>query len=241
MKEKINKLEKLIKNSNYTVALTGAGVSTAAGLPDFRGKNGVYKTNEYDPQKTFNYKYFQKDPSHFFRFSKELLKKIDELEPTKTHYFLAKLEKKNILKTLITQNIDHLHIKAGSKNIIHIHGTYDTGHCMQCNKEYDFDWMKKNLIENEKLICECGGIIKPDVVFFGEPVKEINRAFREVRKADVLLILGSSLTVQPAAMFPLFTDAKKIIINKGNIGIPEEEIDLFIESDLDEAISKINI
>ncbi|TYB31299.1 MAG: hypothetical protein FXF47_04635 [Candidatus Mcinerneyibacterium aminivorans] len=241
MDDKIKKLEDLLKNSTYTVALTGAGVSTDAGIPDFRGKNGIYKSKKYDPQKTFDYNYFKKDPSHFFKFSKELLTQIDELEPTKTHYFLAKLEEKNILKTLITQNIDNLHIKAGSKNIIHIHGTYNKGHCLKCNREYNFQWMKINLIEKEKLICECGGIVKPDVVFFGEPVKDIEKAFNEVKKADVLLILGSSLTVQPAAMFPLFSSATKIIINKGNIGIPEEEIDLFIKSDLNEAVSKINI
>ncbi len=241
MKKKAEKISKYIKDSNYLVALTGAGVSTAAGIPDFRGKNGIYKSNKYDPQKTFNYRYFKKDPSHFFEFSKELLSQIDNLEPTKTHNYLAELEQKNILKTLITQNIDGLHVKAGSKNIIHIHGTYNTGHCLECNKKYDFEWMKNKLLQKNELICQCGGIVKPDVVFFGEPVNEIDRAFKEVKKADLLIVLGSSLTVQPAAMFPLFTDATTIVITKGDIGIPKKDIDILVDTDLDSFISRLNI
>jgi len=242
MNKKINKLENLIKNSNFTVVLSGAGVSTSAGIPDFRGKNGIYKTGEYDAAKTFEYRYFVNDPSHFFKFSHDYMKKIENIKPTYTHKFLARLEKNNMLDFIITQNIDGLHQKAGSQNVLQMHGSYQTAHCLNCNKEYNYPWIKKNLLENSSLYCEeCGGLVKPNIVFFGEPVKYITKSQEVVRKSNLMLILGSSLTVQPASYLPLIAGGKIVIINKGKIALPGKKFDLTIKKDLDETMKKLDV
>ena len=239
MQETLEKLQELIDNSKYIVALTGAGISTSAGIPDFRGEKGIYSLGLYDPYRTFDINYFKEDPSYFFRFAKEFLKIYEGVKPTKGHMFLAELEKKGKLKVVITQNIDGLHQMAGSKNVIELHGSFRYGRCLSCGKGYDFEWMKKTLLETDGLYCNCGGVVKPDVVFFGEPVMGIDEAQRHSVMADLFLVLGSSLTVQPASILPYLTSGKVVIINKGDCVFPEERAEMILNNDIDSVVERL--
>lgn len=239
MQKRIEKLQKLIDESSYIVALTGAGISTSAGIPDFRGEKGIYSLGLYDPYKTFDIGYFKRDPSYFFNFAREFLKLYEDIKPTEGHKFLAALEKKGRLKAVITQNIDGLHQMAGSKNVIELHGSFRTGHCLSCRKEYGFEWMRKILLEIGQIRCECGGIVKPDVVFFGEPVMGIDEAQRHSARADLFLVMGSSLTVQPASILPYLTSGKVVIINKGEVFFPEERAEIIINHEIDNVVRRL--
>ena len=179
----MDKLITLLKESKHCVVFTGAGVSTLAGIKDFRGKDGLYKTAGEDAEKIFD---------------------IDE--------------KMGIVKAVITQNIDLLHQKAGSKKVIEVHGSPEIHRCLACGKIYKFDEIAKIVQEGKVPQCSCGGIIKPDITFFGEslPALAVEEAISEASKADLMLILGSTLVVYPAASFPLYTarnGGKLVIVN----------------------------
>ncbi len=232
--EKIEKLSEYIKESNHCVVLTGAGISTSAGIPDFRGEKGIYTLKKYDPYKTFNYGYFLKNPSYFFDFAKEFLTLYKEIEPTRMHKLLAEMEKRGYVKTIITQNIDGLHQKAGSKNVIEIHGTMTRGYCLKCGEEYNFEQMAEMLIKKSKMECDrCGGLVKPDIVFFGEQVKDLFLAEEESYNSDLFIVIGSSLAVFPAASLPFLSSGKRVIINKGPLDARRERFDLLIEEDIE--------
>lgn len=169
MNSDIIKLKEIIKNSNNIVFLGGAGVSTESGLKDFKGENGLYK-QKYDKQAEYylSVKCFYENPQEFYNFYKTNMNSLN-IEPNITHYYLTKLEQKGKLKAIVTQNIDGLHQKAGSKNVLEVHGTIYKNHCIKCGKEYSADF-----VFNSKGIplCECGGIIKPNVVLYGEMLSE---------------------------------------------------------------------
>lgn len=214
-------MDDLIKNildSEYCAALTGAGISTLSGIKDFRGKDGFYKQKGIDPEKIFDLAYFLEDPSYYYKNSKDFIYNLEAKEPSIVHKTLAVLEKKGKLKSIITQNIDLLHHKAGSENVVELHGSPKWHDCLDCGKKYSYEEIQK-ILKNDKLpCCECGGIIKPRITFFGELLHEasINNAVREAEKADLMLVLGSSLLVQPAASIPLYTlrnGGKLVIIN----------------------------
>ena len=228
----------LLASSRYTVALTGAGISTAAGIPDFRGERGIYITRQYDPEKTFDINFFRKDPSSFYSFTRDFFSQFDTLQPTLSHRFLARLEEKGLLRCIMTQNIDGLHHAAGSKRVIELHGSYRTGHCLSCGAKRDLEWIRDRIRSTGILECPCGGITKPDIVFFGEPVHGIEASYREALKADLFLVLGSSLTVYPAALLPEVTRGKVVILNKGATAFPSSKTALFLDGDLDEACRK---
>lgn len=195
-----------IKSANHLVAFTGAGVSVLSGIKDFRGKNGLYKT--MNAQKIFDLDVFMKDPSFYYTQAKDFVYNLDEKEPACTHRVLAKLEQKGYLKALITQNIDMLHQKAGNKKVLEIHGSATVHYCINCGKEADktdsFEKAKKGEVPKCKF---CNGTIKPAITFFGEslPIKALNESITEVKQADALMVLGSSLTVYPAAHLPSYT------------------------------------
>ncbi len=224
-------LAEIIESSKRITALTGAGISTGAGIPDFRGDEGLYRTGKYEPDKIFDINYFLKDPAPFYDFAMDFLAMLKDAKPTYAHLFLADLERRGKIKNVITQNIDGLHQKAGSKRVMELHGSFEKGYCMKCGKEV------KAL---EKIIpeaCECGGIIKPDIVFFGEPVKGFYEAKKAVERADLLLVLGSSLAVAPANILPFYCSGELIVINKGPVfSMPEramivnDDIDSFLRS-----------
>lgn len=195
-----------LKNAKYCIAFTGAGSSTLSGIRDFRGKNGIYK--EYDAERIFSIDYFMHSPSEFYTIARNFFYSLDEKEPNIIHTECARLEHMGIIKRIITQNIDMLHQKAGSKDVIEVHGSPCIHTCLSCYKEFTFKQVQSMLESAEAPCCDaCNGIIKPNVTFFGEPlpVNAINEAILESRSADLMLVLGSTLVVQPAASLPVYT------------------------------------
>lgn len=219
MNENINNIASLLASARKAVVVTGAGISTEAGIPDFRGENGIYrKLGENRVLNIINIDFFRKHPDQFYAFFRENLT-FPNVEPSKAHYMLAEMEKRGVIKGIVTQNIDGLHNKAGSKKVIPIHGTADRFVCTGsgCNKVYDYDYVL-NHPDIVPSCSECGNILKPDVVLFGENIHNYIDASEMILSADVLLVIGSSLTVYPlAGMVKEFSTITQnlIIINKG--------------------------
>lgn len=208
-----------IKNSKNIVAFTGAGISAESGISTYRGEKGLW--SKYDPNIYANINYFYQDPTYYWNFFREvrypLLKKA---KPNKGHLALVELEAKGNLKAIITQNIDGLHQEAGSSSVIELHGTTRIIRCMNCSQEYSMDEVFSRLkAENPPLCSECKGMLRPAVIFFGEPLvpQTLQLALKEADNCDFLLVVGSSLVVYPAADIPLRAKqrgAKLAIINK---------------------------
>ena len=211
--DKIEKLKEMIDECNNIVVFTGAGASTDSGIKDFRGKDGLYKQkSKYPAEYMLSSDCFYNHQEDFFEYYKNNFNCID-IKPNDTHKFLKKLEDIGKLKAIITQNIDGLHTKAGNKKVYEVHGTIHKNHCLKCNKEYDAKY-----IFNSKGIpkCSCGGVIKPDVVLYGEqlPDKDYLGSIKATNEADLFLVLGSSLTVYPASgLVDIFNGKYLVIIN----------------------------
>jgi len=229
----------LINRSGRVVALTGAGISTAAGIPDFRGPQGLYVTRRYDPEATFDIAAFRRDPAPFYEFTRDFLGVIHNIEPTFSHHFLADLEVQGKLTTVVTQNIDTLHQKAGSKDVISVHGDYWTSHCLACRKNFELAQMEEMVREVPVPQCPCGGVIKPDIVFFGEAVHDLDHAASAVAASDLLLVLGSSLAVYPAAFLPEHAGGEVVVVNQGEVGLPPGAGRYFVDADLDEYFTEV--
>lgn len=201
----MQKIIDFIKRAKYLVAFTGAGVSVLSGIKDFRGKNGLYKT--MDAEKIFDLDVFKRDPSFYYSHAKDFVYNLDQKEPAVTHRVLAKLESMGILKALVTQNIDMLHQKAGSRHVIEVHGSATRHHCIRCGYEAKLeDVLEVARCGNVPECKKCGGAMKPDITFFGEalPQRALSDAISEMRQATALMVLGSSLTVYPAAALPSY-------------------------------------
>jgi NAD-dependent deacetylase len=203
----IGELFKRIQNAKYPVALTGAGVSTLSGIRDFRGKNGLY--NEMDAEKIFDINYFERDPSLYYKSAGSFIYNIDEIKPSIVHIVLGELEKRGLLKALITQNIDLLHQKGGSKKVIEVHGSPELHYCLRCSGvRMDYEEAAAIVRSGGMPKCpKCGRVLKPAITFFGEglPAAALREAVSESQKADLMLVLGTSLTVYPAASMPDYT------------------------------------
>ena len=209
----VKKLQNLIDESKYIVFFGGAGVSTESGIKDFRGKNGLYKENKYNrpPEYMLSINCLLDEPDLFFKYYKENLNSLD-IKPNVTHNYLAKLEEKGKLKAVVTQNIDGLHQRAGSKNVLEVHGTTYKNYCMKCNKSYPFDYIFKSKGIPK---CECGGVIRPSVTLYGEMLPDdFIEAERVIKESDLLIVAGSSLTVQPASSLVTLARNKLVIINR---------------------------
>ena len=209
----MDELKKIIDNSNNIVFFGGAGVSTESGIPDFRSKDGLYNQKyDYPPELILSHTFFFNNTEEFYRFYKDKMNSL-KYEPNITHNKLKELEDNGKLKCIITQNIDGLHTKAGSKNVLEIHGTVYKNHCIKCNKEYDAEYVFNS---NGIPKCECGGIIKPDVVLYEEPLTQaFEEAIKYIEKCDTLIVGGTSLTVYPAAsLIRYFRGKNLILINK---------------------------
>jgi NAD-dependent deacetylase len=228
-----------IRAAHSVAALTGAGISTAAGIPDFRGPHGLYVTRRYDPDTVFDIFAFHRDPAPFYEFTRDFLGVVHTLEPTLTHRFLADLEAQGKLTAVVTQNIDSLHQKAGSQRVISVHGDYWTSHCLSCRREFDLTFMEHAIREIEVPRCDCGGLIKPDVVFFGEPVHGIDLASAAVGGCDLLLVLGSSLSVYPAAFLPEVAGGDVVVVNSGEVGLAAGPNRYFVDADLDRFFAEV--
>lgn len=211
---KIDQLAEIIKNSSNTVFFGGAGVSTESGLKDFRSKDGLYHEKyKYSPEEILSHHFFIKYPKEFYEFYKNKLNSLN-YKPNAAHKVLAYLEEQGLLTAVITQNIDGFHQMAGSKNVIELHGSVLRNYCMKCNKFYDAE---KIFTEDNIPRCECGGIIKPDVVLYEESLddKSIQKAIKYISEAEVLIIGGTSLNVYPAAgLINYFKGKYLVLINK---------------------------
>lgn len=241
-----DKLREYIEESNNTVFFGGAGVSTESGIPDFRSKDGLYNQHDvqfdkYEPEYLLSRECLYNNPKVFYEFYRQ---KMDtrNIEPNITHKVLAKMEKMGKLKAIVTQNIDGLHLKAGSKNVFEIHGTTQKNYCSKCKIEYhpDFLFNTKETIPK----CECGGLIRPDVTLYGEnlPNDAVNGAIRAIRDAEMLIIGGTSLKVYPAANYiSYFSGRHLVIINREKIQVlMNEDTDMIIVDSLGNVFSEID-
>ena len=211
MNSKINELKHIIDESEDIVFFTGAGISVPSGIPDFRSADGLY-TNDLRAESIISHSYFISHPKEFYKFYKDKMV-YEDARPNIAHKWIAKLEESGKSKGVITQNIDGLHLMAGSKNVVEIHGSIYRNHCMKCHKSYTL----KDILKDEIPLCECGGMIKPDVVLYEEALEyqDIIKAISMIEKADTLIIIGTSLSVYPAAGFiDYFNGRHLIVLNK---------------------------
>lgn len=214
MEDKIQLFKDLVNESNNIVFFGGAGVSTESGIPDFRSKDGLYNQEYiYPPEEILSHTFFINNTGEFYKFYKAKMNSL-KYEPNITHIKLAELENKGKLKAVITQNIDGLHQKAGSKTVYELHGSVLRNYCMNCKKFYDAEY-----VFNSSGIpkCTCGGIIKPDVVLYEEGLDDntVTNSILAIQNADMLIVAGTSLTVQPAAsLINYFRGRNLVLINK---------------------------
>ncbi len=227
MKNTLEALSSGIKQSKHAVVFTGAGISAECGIPTYRGTDGLWK--KYDPNLYANISYFLQDPSYYWNFFREVrYPLLQKAKPGKGHRALAEMENLGRIKTLITQNIDGLHQEAGSSSVIELHGTTRVIYCMDCSQKYSMDDVFLMLKDKCPPLCaECQGKLRPDVVFFGEPLnpKILRLAIEQAEHCDFLLVVGSSLVVYPAAEIPMRAkqnNATLIIINKEKTALDSE-------------------
>ncbi|HEX30898.1 TPA: NAD-dependent protein deacylase [Candidatus Poribacteria bacterium] len=210
-----------LRVAGSAVVLTGAGVSTASGIPDFRGPGGIY--SKVSPE-VFDIDSFMSHPERYYRIEREILREALNAKPNVTHFLIAKLERMGLIEAVITQNIDGLHRKAGSSKVIELHGNISTGSCLRCGRRFRREEIDRMLRAVDVPRCECGGVIKPDVVFFGEmlPPQALNEGMRLAAESDLMVVMGSSLVVHPAATLPSITvrnGGKLIIVNRGETAL----------------------
>lgn len=219
LEEKIKNFQKIYDNSDSIVFFGGAGVSTESGIPDFRSQDGLYSQQwKYPPETIISRSFFDANPVEFYRFYREKLI-IKNIEPNTAHFQLAKMEEKGKLKAVVTQNIDGLHQKAGSRNVFELHGSTLRNFCMDCGAEYGIDFIAESENSPDKLprCAKCGGLVKPDVVLYEESLDQnvINGAVNAIKNADTLIIGGTSLVVYPAAgLIDYFSGKNIVLINK---------------------------
>jgi NAD-dependent deacetylase len=208
IEELINRAANILGSARHAVVLTGAGISTESGIPDFRSPGTGLWENE-DPE-DFTIESFNSDPQRFYRRIMPLLRVINGAVPNNGHLALAEMERRGFVQAVITQNIDNLHQEAGSKNVLEVHGSITAGTCLSCgskNKLHEF--------VDEPACSSCGGVIKPDITLFGEDLPPaFQRAQREAMRCDCMLVVGSSLQVAPAGYLPRYSK-NLLIINRG--------------------------
>lgn len=241
---KIEELQKLIDDAQHIVVLTGAGISTASGIPDIRSANGaannkdLIKKYKYDYETIVSHTFFMRHTDEFYRYYKEQMI-FKDAKPNVAHIYLANLEKRKDV-TIITQNIDGLHAVAGSKNVIEFHGSTQRNTCMECGEKYSLEYV---MSQNDVPRCKrCGGIIKPDVVLFEEGIDTmaIHDSIRVTERADLLLIIGSSLVVYPAAGIPNYFNGHNIaIINRDPTPL-DTYAKVVIHDDIKEVFKKLH-
>jgi NAD-dependent deacetylase len=207
VKRDLEQLALLIRTAKKMTVFTGAGVSTLSGIRDFRGINGVYKEPWHgrNVEDILSLNTFKNEPELFYSWATEFVYCLERYEPSIVHRVLAKLEQLQLLKGLYTQNIDLLHTKAGNRKVYEIHGSPALHHCMKCRTEYSYAEISPMVLAGKVPYCDnCGGLVKPDIVFYGENLDEalLQQGFSEFERSDLVLVLGSSLTVQPAASLP---------------------------------------
>lgn len=227
-------LSDLLHNSKYAVVLTGAGMSTESGVPDFRSKEGWW--NKINPATVASTSALEHNYDLFRDFYQYRIKALSQCKPNTGHKILAEWEAKGLIKCVITQNVDGFHKAAGSKNVYELHGSINSIRCDSCGKETDV----QNFMDNADCPV-CKGKLRPGVVLFGESLPEDawSKAIEEIRKADLIIVIGSSLTVSPVNHLPFITKGKKVLINLDNTDL-DSEFDLIIHGKAADTLNKLN-
>lgn len=237
-----NELKEIISSSNNIVFFGGAGTSTESNIPDFRSQEGLYQSKNsysYPPEVMLSHDFFKNHTEEFYGFYKTKMIYINA-RPNPAHKALVELEKMGKLRAVITQNIDGLHQMAGSKNVLELHGSIHRNYCMECGESYNLEY----IIKNDDLIpkCEkCRGIVKPDVVLYGEQLNDItiSRAVKFIENAEVLIIGGTSLAVYPAAsLIDYYLGSKLVLINK-SVTLSDRKANLVIHDSIGDVLKEI--
>ena len=245
MDEKIVKLQQIIDSSSNIVFFGGAGVSTESGIPDFRSVDGLYNQQwKYPPEQIISHSFFYSDTKEFYRFYREKMLPIG-IEPNAAHYKLSELEKSGKLRAVITQNIDGLHQKAGSKTVYELHGSTLRNYCLECGEFYDENFIKESENSEDKLphCKKCGGLVKPDVVLYEEGLNQdlIEKSIDAISNADTLIIGGTSLVVYPAAGFVrYFRGNHLVLLNKSTTSM-DSSAELVIHDSIGKVLSQIKV
>ena len=236
--DQLETLRAWVEESSNIVAFTGAGVSTESGVKDFRSKDGLYSQKfDYPPETIISHSFYLQNPEYFFKFYREKMMPL-EVEPNITHYTLAKWEREGRLRAVVTQNIDGLHQKAGSKRVYELHGSILRNYCTRCGKFYPAEFVK-----NAPGIprCDCGGIVKPDVVLYEEGLnqKVVEGALEAICQADLLLVAGTSLTVYPAAGFLRYYAGNRLVLINRDPTPYDDRANLVFHDSLGSVLSKL--
>lgn len=235
----ITRLKEIIYNSKRMVFFGGAGVSTESGIPDFRSANGIYsqKSGTLSPEDILSSKFFWKHTEDFYNFYRDKMLYLN-VKPNIIHNKLVEFEEKGLLSNIITQNIDGLHQEAGSKNVLELHGSIHRNYCKNCNKSYDALYIKESTGIPR---CNCGGLIKPDVVLYGESLNSriTDEAIKSILRADTLIIAGTSLNVYPAAGYMRFFHGKHLIVINRDKTIADENAEIVIHDSLGKVFEQL--
>lgn len=240
MNKEIEKLQEIIDDSENIAFFGGAGVSTESNIPDFRSEDGLYQQKyKYSPEQIVSHTFFMRNTEGFYEFYKEKMMFLDA-KPNAAHKKLAELEQAGKLKAIITQNIDGLHQAAGSKHVMELHGSVHRNYCMKCHRFFDASYMLHSAGVPK---CECGGVIKPDVVLYEEGLDNevVSDAIRTIAEAEVMIVGGTSLAVYPAAgLLDYFSGRALVLINKG--ATPQDRnADLLIQKPIGQIFSQIKV
>ena len=238
--EKIQRLQEMIDDSKRIVFFGGAGVSTESNIPDFRSADGLYQEKyQYPPEQVVSHTFFVRKTELFYDFYKNKMMFLDAL-PNQAHLKLAELERAGKLTAVITQNIDGLHQMAGSEKVLELHGSIHRNYCQRCGKFYDAAYVKNS---NGIPRCECGGIIKPDVVLYEESLNNhtIQQTIQAISQADMLIIGGTSLVVYPAAGFINYFNGKYLVVLNKSATSRDDQADLCIREPIGEVLGNIEV
>jgi len=229
---------KHLARARHAIAFTGAGISVPSGIPDFRGPQGLWRRV---PPSLFEISTFLSSPGETWRVFADLYVQMRGVRPNPAHYALARLEEAGVIRAVVTQNIDRLHQAAGSRRVVELHGSLGEAVCTVCGYRVPLEEAVREALEGRVPACpRCGGVLKPDVVFFGEPLprRALEEAFRLARESDYVLVAGSSLYVSPANMVPAIAKehgARVVIVNLGEVAMPWVA-DTIIEAPVEEAL-----
>ena len=236
----VEQLQKVIDESNHIVFFGGAGVSTESGIPDFRSVDGLYNQKyDYPPEQILSHTFFMKKPQEFYRFYRDKMLCLDK-KPNAAHYKLAELEKAGKLSAVVTQNIDGLHQAAGSRRVYELHGSVLRNYCRSCRKVYSAEFIKNSTGVPK---CECGGIIKPDVVLYEEGLDDsvVTGALNAIQTADTLIIAGTSLTVYPAAGFIRYFRGNTVVLINRDATPYDAQADLVFHESVGALLGQIEV
>ena len=238
MNSKLDTLKTWVDEARQMVFFGGAGVSTESGIPDFRSVDGLYNQKfKYPPETIISHSFFERKPEEFFAFYREKMLPLG-FAPNVTHKVLARWEQEGKLSAVVTQNIDGLHQKAGSKNVLELHGSVLRNYCVRCHKSYSAEFVKNS---SGVPRCDCGGVVKPDVVLYEESLDQdvMYRAARAISEADLLIVAGTSLTVWPAAgMIRYYRGSRLVLINRDETPF-DSEADLVLHESLGEVFRSL--